>query len=449
MSKTLPLARWAAIRYQPNSWALEHVHGRPERFITGTTCRQVGKTETAAIEIDEGMNEKLFEPDGETPRTPWVGVIAPTYDKAELSINKYVERLVKTFGPDCYRMNQNKHILSITDPSAGVVGARLQWMSCDDPQSVVGFTFTKLIGDECQNVPDEVWYKLRPALDVMDAKARLFGTPDVNSSQSWYRGMWLRGQEDESTNYHSYNVTCYENPWMSTESILEAREQLTTREFRMLYLGEWVDTEGTVFTNILGCVNENPSEFDAKKRYAMSVDLAVYDDFNVIFIQEEATRVVVHMERWHQTEPLETEDRIVSIWERWGKPRVVADETGIGIPMVAGLRRRGLRVFGVTIGANNKMVMVGALASDIEHRRIQYPKVEILLAELRAFVYKKTPQGRLTASAIAGYHDDCVMSLVLLNHLTRNGVSSNVASRNYMTPHEPTLREQIEAAAGW
>ena len=419
--------------YKPNAWALEHVHSRSERFVIGTTCRQVGKTETAAVEIDDGM----CQPEGEDGHLPWVGVLAPTYDKAELSINKYVERLVKTFGPASYRMNQNKHILTIVDPQAGTPGARLQWMSCDDPYSVVGFTFTKLIVDEAQNVPDEVWEKLRPALDVMDAPVRCFGTPDVNATQSWYRGMWLRGQENEG-NYHSYGVTCYENPWMTTETILEAREQLSTREFAMLYLGKWVDTEGTVFTNIDGCVLPTAPPFDQAKRYAMSVDLAVYDDFNVVIVQEEATRVVVHMERWHQTEPLATEDRVVSIWERWGKPRVTADETGIGIPMVAGLRRRGLRVLGVSIGANNKMEMVGQLATDIEHRRIMFPDWPILISELKAFVFKRTPQGRLTASAIAGYHDDCVMSLVLLNTMTRRGSSATDArGGNYLAQRDP------------
>lgn len=435
------------MRYQPNAWALEHVHGRPERFIVGTTARQVGKTETAAIEIDEGMNQRVIDPLTDELVLPWVGVIAPTYDKAELSINKYIERLVKTFGPDCYRMNQNKHILTITDPQAGVVGARLQWMSCDDPYSVVGFTFTRLVADECQNIPDEVWEKLRPALDVREAQARCFGTPDVNATQSWFRGMWLRGQDNEDQlNYHSFNVTCYENPWMSTDTIREAKEQLSTREFRMLYLGEWVDTEGTIFTNVERCIDSQVSEYDPHKRYAMSVDLAVYDDFNVVIVQEEATRACVHFERWHQTEPLHTEDRIVSIWEKWNRPRVVADETGIGIPMVAGLRRRGLHVFGVSIGANNKMEMVGQLSSDIEHRRLSYPRWEPLLAELRAFVFKRTPSGRLTASAIAGYHDDMVMSLVLLNNLTRSGAGLSSARRNYMEPHSMTLAEQLSQA---
>ena len=438
MTNLLPLARWKALNYKPNAWAMENVHTRDERFIIGTTCRQVGKTETAAMEIDEGMCAPA-DADG---RTPWVGVLAPTYDKAELSINKYIERLAKTFGTDSYRMNQNKHILTIVSPEAGTPGARLQWMSCDDPYSVVGFTFTKLIADECQNIPDEVWEKLRPALDVMDAPVRCFGTPDVNATQSWFRGMWLRGQEGEG-NYYSYTVSCYENPWMTTETILEAKEQLSIRQFKMLYLGQWVDTEGTVFTGVDNCILANVPEYDPKKRYAMAVDLAVYEDFNVVLVQEESTRVVVHMERWHQTDPLQTEDRIVSIWERFGQPRVVADETGMGIPMVAGLRRRGLRVFGVTIGANNKMEMVGHLAADIEHRRIMFPKWDLLLAELRAFNFKRTPSGRLTASAIAGYHDDCVMALVLLNNLTRRGVASNDKPGNYLSAKRSLTLEQM------
>lgn len=439
MTKALPLARWKALRYEPNAWALEHVHIREERFITCTTCRQVGKTETAAIEIDEGMCAPVDEAGDE----PHVGVLGPTYEKAELSVNKYIERLVKTFGRDCYRMNQNKHFLVITDPQAGTVGATLRWMSSDDPQSVVGYTFTKLIADECQNIPDEVWMKIRPALDVKDAQVRLFGTPDVSATQSWFRGMFLRGEEGELPNYHSYTVSCFENPWMSTESILEAKEQLSTREFKMLYLGQWVDTEGTVFPGAENCVITNPPKFDQRKRYAMSVDFAFYDDFTVVLVQEEATRVIVHMERWHQTDPIATEDRIVNIWDAWAHPRVVADETGVGIGMVSNLRRRGLKVFGVTFTNTSKMEMVGQLASDIDHRRLAYPNYPALLSELKAFNYSRTPSGKLTASGIAGHHDDCVDALLLLNSFTRRGVAPAGNTKNYLDDASPSLMQML------
>ena len=68
----LPLLRWDIMGYQPNRWAVDHVHTRNERFIAGTTCRQCGKTWAAAMDIDMAMTAS---PDS-FGRPPHVGVLS-------------------------------------------------------------------------------------------------------------------------------------------------------------------------------------------------------------------------------------------------------------------------------------------------------------------------------------------------------------------------------------
>jgi hypothetical protein len=98
------------------------------------------------MEIDAGM----CEPAGDFG-PPFVGVLGSTYQKAEISVNAYIENLSRVFGRESFRVNQNKHELVILDPIAGTVGAKLLWLSADDPYGVVGFTFSKLIIDEAQS----------------------------------------------------------------------------------------------------------------------------------------------------------------------------------------------------------------------------------------------------------------------------------------------------------
>lgn len=426
--KSLPLRRWEAYEYKPNKWALDNVHLREERFIAGTTARQVGKTVTASIEIDEGMSMPAdeFGP-------PMVGVLAPTYEKAELAVNMYITRLTEVFGKETFRMNQNKHDLVIVNPEAGTVNARLHWLSSDDPYSVVGFTFSKLIVDESQAVPDEVWTKIRPTLDVRNASVVAFGTPDITPEQSWFRGMWLRGQDEDANDYHSFTVSCYENPWMNLETIKEAKSTLSARDFAMLYEGQWVDEEGAIFTHIEDAITYNPPLFDKDKRYVMSVDFAIHDDYNVVLVAEQSTRVVVYKDRWHLIDLVNTYDRIENIWEKWNKPFVVADESGMGEPMIYELRARGMRVKGLKVTFANKMNLIGNLASDIEHRRIQFPDWEDLKTELKAFIWHKTPSGRLSAGAAAGYHDDIVSSMLILNDYLRTKRGGMTHGYNYLT----------------
>lgn len=405
------LRRWRVFGYTPNGWADEHVHGRPERFICATTGRQVGKTVTAAMEIDAGMNQPA---DLQGP--PHVGVLGSTYEKAEISVNRYIELLTNAFGKASYRVNQNKHELVIVDPVAGTVGARLKWMSAEDVYGTVGFTFSKVIIDEAQAVPDAVFTKLRPTLDVRDAPLLVFGTPDTTVAQTWFESMWLRGQDSDEENYHSLSVASWDTPWMSEETIDDAKASIAEAEFRRLYGGEWVKDVGRVFTNPRAGVLGEVHKYAANKKYIMAVDFAMHEDFNVVMVAEAATRIVVFRERWHHSDAVTTYDRMQDIWERYGRPWVYADATGMGLPMIAELRFRGLRVVPVTITGENKMQLIHQLEADIQHRRIMYPNWEDLMREFEAFVYHRTPSGKLTAASAGAYHDDLVMALVLLNH---------------------------------
>lgn len=426
------LRRWAAMGYTPNKWSLEEVHDRNERFIIGTTGRQVGKTQTAAMEIDAGM----AEPSGQFG-PPWVGVLGSSYDKAELSVNLYTENLTRVFGKGSYRINQNKHELTILDASAGTVGARLKWLSADDAYSVVGYTFSKLIVDEAQAIPDEIFFKIRPTLDVRDARAIIFGTPDITQAQSWFEGLWLRGQDLIDTTYHSFSVASWETPWMKVESILDAKNSMPDNEFLRLYGGKWVNSAGRVFPNpeVAILPDELIPVYDPAKRYIASLDLAIYEDFNVLLVGDAATRTVIFKDRWNQSEPSLTYDRVAANLEKFGNPRVYTDATSpAGMAMSVGLRDRGIRVQPVEFTASNKLDLVHQLASDIQHRKIMFPKWDDLLQEFRAFVYGRSPSGRLTASAAAGYHDDVIMSLVLLDEgfHQRSHASAGSIGTNYM-----------------
>lgn len=406
----IPTLRWEVLGYKPNAWAVRHVHTRDERFGSYVTCRQCGKTWAAAIEIDEGMTrpaDELYGP-------PVVGVLSYDYKRAELSVNRYLSAVRKAFGEDYIRVNMNKHEAYIPE-----TGARLIWMSADDPDAGIGFTYSKLIVDEGQRVPDTVWEKIYPTLSVRKAPVRVFGTPDITPTQTWFRGLFLRGQDPDDPQYYSATVSWRENPWITREEVETARKMESEREFRMLYEGEWVDAEGAVFGNLEPAYIPQ-LQYDPRRKGLMSVDFGIKDDFTVVMIAEEATKRVFYTSRWSNTDPIVTYERIHDIWEAHGRPRCVADESGMGEAMVPELRERGIKVFGLKFTSANKMPIIGRLQAAIEHGRIHFPQWAPLITELQAYVYVDTPSGKLGAQAAFGFHDDCVMALALLNEGLRS-----------------------------
>ena len=413
MTSSLPVKRWKFFGYTPNAWSLEQVHKCDKQFGAYVTCRQCGKTVTAGMEID-----RFMEADGdEIYGPPHVGVLSSTYDKAELSVNRYINMVREKLGPDYLKVNLNKHTVAI--PSTG---ARLTWMSADVPESVQGHTFSALIVDEAQNISDAVWELIFPTLGVRSATVRAFGTPDITPEQTWFKALFFMGQDPDEKQVHSFTLSAYENPWMDLEDIRRAKDTLPDRTFRQLYLGEWVDLGGSVFPNPeKGIIEGTAPSYTQGVRYVMACDFAVHEDYNVVVVAERATRTVVFMERWNKTDPIRTYDRITTIWEDWGKPSVIADASGFGgDAFIAELRERGIYgIRGFKFNSRNKLELIQRLQSAIEHRRLSYYNFPAIIRELKAYVYKSTPSGRLTAEAAAGFHDDCVSTLLLLNEVLR------------------------------
>ena len=396
------------------------------------------------MEIDSGMSAPADQ-----FGAPWVGVLGSSYDKAELSVNLYTENLTRVFGKSSYRVNQNKHELTILDASAGTVGARLKWLSADDAYGVVGYTFSKLIIDEAQAVPDEVFFKIRPTIDVRDARLIIFGTPDITQAQSWFESNWLRGQDPLDTAYHSFSVASWETPWMKPETILDARQSMPESEFLRLYGGKWVNDVGRIFANPEIAIIDVVPTFDPTKRYIAALDLAIYDDFSVLLIGDTATRTVIFKDRWNNTDPSISYDRVAATLEKFNNPLLFTDATSpAGMAMSVGLRDRGIRIRPVEFTAQNKMAMVHQLASDIQHRWLMFPRWDDLLQEFRAFIYDRTPSGRLTAGAAAGFHDDIIMALVLLDegfHQRSHNIYNNNPT-NYMTKDKDKRRFKLVGA---
>lgn len=429
----LPIKRWAAIGYKPQPWQVQKLHRRMEQTVTLTTARQVGKTYAAGALIDELLSKP---PDHVGP--PHVAVLGPTYQKARMSVEKYLEFVLPAYGREFALTNLSEHRLWI--PSTG---ARLQWLSADDPKSVVGFTFSDAISDESQDIADIVIGKFSPTLGIRKGRFFNFGTPDITPDQTWFKSNYIRGQDPEFPDVFSATVEAYESEFWTPERILNERMTLSDREFKMLMLGQWTDEEGQVFTGyakavIPGPVDPAPSP-EPFVRYVIGLDLAIVDDFTVLIVGEQNTGIARAMYRWSNTDPFEAYERIEEIAVRWNNAQIFADESGIGKAMVAELRRRlgANRVHGITITHVNKMELIGRLNADMEHRRLMFPEWPALIRELKAFLYHATPSGRLTAEAAAGYHDDTVMALVMLNQGFRRGRNAGSTGYNWLEQERP------------
>ncbi len=432
MLRPVPLDSWELMGYSPSPWAWESVHRRPERFRAYCTCRQCGKTYSLALEIFEALTSPPRENDkpGQAGEPNFVGLLSFDYDHAEMALERLMTFMLAGFGPGYFKYNKNDHLLTITG-----TGAKLRIYSAESPNATQGPTHSAFFIDEAQNVSDAVFYNLRPSLSARLAPLTAFGTPDIVPDNSWFYGLFLRGQEADESNYFSFTLPCTLNPFSNAEDIREARSQLTEREFRMKYLGQWVDVEGQVFKGVDACFTgrllDGP---EPGSRYGIGVDIAQADDFTVAYVVDTTYRKVVDRLRFNGVSYASdgVPARLVALSDKWNPGWILMDATGVGKPVYDTLLEdHNLPVQPFVFSSKSKPELVADLVRDIEKTLWTLPVEDtVLRQELKAFRRVVTPSGNIRYRAPMNYHDDCVMALGLAAQGAKFGAA--VRSSNYL-----------------
>jgi hypothetical protein len=126
------------------------------------------------------------------------------------------------------------------------------------------------------------------------------------------------------------------------------------------------------------------------------------------------------MERFNQIGWALQRARLVECWRKWRPAAILAEENSIGQPNIEALQQGdpekgvpSLPVQGFTTTNASKTAIIEELVLDIENRRLTYPPIPALLAELQAYEMTKLPSGLIRYGAPSGMHDDTVMALAL------------------------------------
>jgi hypothetical protein len=417
-------AQWAALAYKPSEWSLEFVHASQTRYTAVCTTRQCGKTTSGAAEIQDAM----MEPHHPIFKWPWVGVLSYDYEHAEMLVDRWIDWARDAFGQDYVKVDRNKHTAHVMID--GKPTARLSWHTASDPRSLGGPTYSTLFVDESQKVSDEAWNVIRPALNVRKARVFAFGTPDMIPEQTWYRGLWLRGQ-DGDPNYTSHTVTCFDNPWITEEEIADARETMSDEEFRMLMLGQWLDIDGRVFKDTDGAFKPDIWEafdevkFDAGEigPFIMGVDPAKEHDYTVAYIFDQRRNRTVHKYRVNELNYPKVERELAALSKLWHVEQVVLDTTGAGNVVADHLIELGVPVRGVVFNNQNKAHMIADLTRRFQHAIIEVDLRDTQLGrELEVFRRKVSSTGTITYSSPVNYFDDSIIALALAAGYARTDI---------------------------
>ena len=357
-----------------------------KRFIVVMCGRRFGKSELSQI---IGIKEAITG--GQ------VAYITPTYKLAKA----FFERLTAAIP-----FKNNISNLKIYCPNNGSI----EFYTGERLDNLRGRKFHLVIIDEAAFIPDleSGWQNsIRPTLTDYEGKAVFLSTP---RGKNFFYSMFMKQGEND---WQSFKFSTYDNPYINTREIDEARLQLPEVVFEQEYLANPSENSANPFGNayIKNCIRP----VSGQQIVSYGIDLAKSVDFTVIIGLDNGGNVA-YFDRfqmdWHNTK--ETIRRLPIA-------PILADSTGVGDPILEDLKREGINIEGLKFTSQSKQQLMEGLAQAIQQGKIGYPE-GVIVDELDIFEYQFTANG-VRYSAPSGFHDDCVMALALAwqNHNLKRG----------------------------
>jgi hypothetical protein len=315
-----------------------------------------------------------------------IAYITPTYKLAKVFFNKLAAALP---------FPNNQSNLTMQFPNKGSV----EFFTGERLDNLRGRKFHGVIIDEASFIPnlEDGWLNsIRPTLTDYKGWGWFLSTP---RGKNFFYSLYMK-QED---GWQSFKYSTYDNPYIDTKEIDEAKRQLPAPVFEQEYMANPMENAANPFgsDNIKACIkplsNQEPVCFgiDLAKSYDWSVIIGLDAGGNVCYLDR-------FQKDWHTTKQ--------TILKLPRKPMLL-DSTGVGDPIFEELQRAGLMVEGLKFTSNSKQQLMVGLQNAIHTKSISYTE-GVIVNELEVFEYQFTANG-VKYSAPSGFHDDCVMALAL------------------------------------
>ncbi len=370
---------------------------RRHRFVVAILGRRWGKT---FLGVNE-MAELALERPGSVQM--WV---APTHDLANIAR----EEFHRLFQPVIVEWREAERRATV------IGGSGIYWRSADNPDSLIGRGFDRVIVDEAARVSDDA-YKRAILPTLADRGGSLLAITTPKGRRGWVYELYQRAIAGED-GYGYIKGPSTENPNPEIARYVEEMRLTMPEEiFAQEFLADPQDEAGSYFRRVDCCIHgELLSEARSGARYAVGCDVAKYEDYTVLTAINTTTNQLEGFERFHRLDWGIQLVRIAAFWKNWGKGRMTLDSTGVGDAVYDGLRQKGVRVQPYLFTNQSKSRLLLQLATAIEQETIYYPDIPELIEELKRFQYEILPSGAVRLGAPSGVHDDCVISLALAYH---------------------------------
>lgn len=342
------------------------------------------------------------------------GCISPTLNQAR-KIYKDILNAIEDSG---IVLKKNDSLLQIELINKSTI----LFKSAEQRESLRGYTYTGLLCiDEAAYINDEIFSIVKPSTDVWRCPVLITSTPKFRIG--FFFELFTKGQTG-AKNITSYDFNSYDTSALLSKEALEMyRQMLPKNQYLTEYLGEFLDSDSSVFSGFKECVGSGISEYGS---LYIGIDWGsgTGSDYTVVTAINEYNEQVFLLAFNNKT-TIQQIDYIAECLEPYKDKikSIYAENNGLGKPLCDNLKAR-LPKFPITEWTttnSNKIEMINRLQVAFEQKRITLLDDERQTAQLS--MYECTynmKSGNLTYNAPNGGNDDMVMALLIAFECKRN-----------------------------
>lgn len=231
-----------------------HLSNPKEKWVVTKAIRQVGKSICLQwLLVYVSMNE----PNSESV------VVSPIMSQSRKLFNDILHWAKKLI------IKSNSTLLQLEFVNNSVI----TFASGEQGDTLRGKTIKKggiLAVDEAAFINETFFYEvLVPMTNVFKSNIYLFSTPKYRSGL--FYNLYMKGMSEDRDNVISFDWTKYDTSKYLPSAMLERyRKQLPKLAFQSEYLGQFIEGDGSVFSNFKECIGV--AELDPEKEVWISID---------------------------------------------------------------------------------------------------------------------------------------------------------------------------------
>lgn len=381
------------------------------RIFVVKSKRQVGKTtmaENILLKVAIEHNRTLS------------CLVEPTLDQARRVYKEMVKAIEQT--PVIKRKNDSLLELELIN------GSTIIFKSAEQRDNLRGFTVTGiLVVDECAFIQDDIFDILQPTTDVHSAPILLISTPKLK--QGFFYRYYSAGLSGDNPNIVSIDFNQYDTSFLLPKDKLEQyRTMMPKAQFTTEYLGNFLDSDSILFSNINECVS-TPTQGWNELYVGIDWGSGAGGDYTSVCGFNER-REMVFIDYFNDKSTFEQARYIADLLAlNGGKVKnVLAESNSIGTPMIALLKdeldkrnKRDIsRLVTPFVTTNSEKVrLVNQLQVALEQKAVTLLDDRGLLVQLSAYEATYNPKtNNVSYNAPQGLHDDnCISTMLALDAL--------------------------------